>query len=115
MVADHHQRQEDWIIDGAGPEDPLLDLDCQLVLGRPPSKQPVTCLYCGKILADKKNHERHVANAHQNSQQRVKCQFCQRTFKNKHSLEHHCRKIHNLTNEAVRNALEHQAAWKKDD
>ena len=60
-----------------------LDLDPARFLQQSLSTQPVTCYKCGKILADRRNLERHLATAHQGEDARVECPFCRKTFKNK--------------------------------
>lgn len=53
----------------------------------------VTCLACGKSLANKKSAKRHYMTRHLDNQP-VWCTICQQAFKNALSLDTHQRVFH---------------------
>ena len=56
------------------------------------------CNLCHKMLADKRNLDRHLEFAHQGmSEGKKRCGVCQRLFKNQPSLDHHYRQIHKMS------------------
>ena len=59
--------------------------------------QSFECNLCHKLLADKRNLDRHLEFAHQVIQGKKKCGVCQRLFKNQPSLDHHYRQIHKMS------------------